>query len=68
MYQRTRSLGIKKSLSEIPLVDTFLFQEYQQANKKHKMNEIVNKLSLAGDKFIPKMHLRQPGLKETGDL
>ena len=32
------------------------------------MNEIVNKLSLAGDKFIPKMHLRQPGLKETGDL
>ena len=26
------------------------------------MNETVNKLSLAGDKFIPKIHLKQPGL------
>ena len=26
------------------------------------MNETVNKLSLAGDKFIPKIDLRQPGL------
>ena len=25
------------------------------------MNEIVNKLSLAEDKFMPEMHLRQPG-------
>ena len=25
------------------------------------MNAIVNKLSLAGDKFMPEMHLRQPG-------
>ena len=25
------------------------------------MNEIVNKLLLAGDKFMPKMHLKQPG-------
>ena len=25
------------------------------------MNEIVNKFSLAGDKFMPKMSLRQPG-------
>ena len=25
------------------------------------MNEIVNKFLLAGDKFMPKMHLRQPG-------
>ena len=27
----------------------------------NKMNEIVNKFSLAGDKFMPKMHLKQPG-------
>ena len=27
----------------------------------YKMNEIVNKFVLAGDKFMPKMHLRQPG-------
>ena len=25
------------------------------------MNEIVNKLLLAGDKFMPEMYLRQPG-------
>ena len=27
----------------------------------YKMNEIVSKVSLAGDKFIPEMHLKQPG-------
>ena len=26
------------------------------------MNEIVNKILLAGDKFMSEMHLRQPGL------
>ena len=26
-----------------------------------KMNKIVNKLLLAGDKFMPEMHLKQPG-------
>ena len=25
------------------------------------MNELVNKFLLAGDKFMPGMHLRQPG-------
>ena len=25
------------------------------------MNEIVNNFSLVGDKFMPKMHLKQPG-------
>ena len=25
------------------------------------MNKIINKLLLAGDKFMPEMHLRQPG-------
>ena len=25
------------------------------------MNKIVNKFLLAGDKFMPKMHLKQPG-------
>ena len=24
------------------------------------MNTVINKFSLAGDKFIPEMHLRQP--------
>ena len=26
------------------------------------MNEIVNKFLLAGDEFMPEIHLRQPGL------
>ena len=26
------------------------------------MNEIVNKVLLTGDKFMPKMHLKQPRL------
>ena len=25
------------------------------------MNEIVNKFLLAGDKFLPEIHLKQPG-------
>ena len=27
----------------------------------YKMNEIVNTFSLTGDKFMPEMHLKQPG-------
>ena len=30
-----------------------------------KMNEIVNKFLLAGDKFIPEMHLKQPGFTNS---
>ena len=26
----------------------------------YKINEIINKFSLAGDKFMPEMHLREP--------
>ena len=29
--------------------------------KLYKMNEIVNKFLLVGDKFMPEMHLRKPG-------
>ena len=29
------------------------------------MNEIVNKFLLTGDKFVPKMHLRQPGFTSS---
>ena len=43
----------------------------------YKMNDIINKFLLAGDKFMPEMHIRQPGFtknkeriqkfKQTGD-
>ena len=29
--------------------------------KLYKMNEIANKFLLAADKFMPQMHLKQPG-------
>ena len=29
--------------------------------KLYKMNKIFNKCLLAGNKFIPEMHLKQPG-------
>ena len=36
------------------LKDTSYFQRI-------KMNEIINKFLLVGDKFMPEMHLKQPG-------
>ena len=47
------NLGIKTPLSKIPLLNVCF--------KSYKMNEIVNKYLLAGDKFMPEMHLKQPG-------
>ena len=48
------SLGIKTLLSKIAFSGNILF-------KCTKMNEILNKFLLAGDKFMPEMHLKQPG-------
>ena len=31
----------------------------------HKINEIVNTLFLAGDKYMPKMHLKQLGFTDS---
>ena len=49
------SLEIKTTLSKIS----------QQFNTMHKMNEIVSKFLLAGDKFMPELHLRQPVFLHT---
>ena len=46
------SLGIKTLLSKIPLLNV-LFQSYT-------MNDMINRLLLKGDKFMPEMHLRDP--------
>ena len=32
-----------------------------QLHWEYKLNEIVNKLLLASDRFVPEMHLKQPG-------
>ena len=49
------NLGIRTPLSEVPILGYILFWIHI------KMDEIVNKFLLAGDKFIPEMHLKQPG-------
>ena len=53
------NLGIRTPLSKVPILGDILFQKY-------KMNEIVNKFLLAGDKFMPEMHLKQPGFTYSG--
>ena len=49
------SLRIKTPLSKISLVFPFLFKRYSQVNTRCKMNEIVNKILLAGDQFMSEM-------------
>ena len=48
------SLCLKTRLCKIPLFGDIFFWVYQ-------MNEIVNKYLLAGDKFMPELHLKEPG-------
>ena len=53
------SLGIKTPLRKFPLAGSlFYFRSIKQVNKKYKINKIVNKFLLAGDNFMPEMHLR----------
>ena len=49
------NLGIRMPLSKIPFLEDLWFCLC------NKMNVIVNKFLLAGDKFMPGMHLQQPG-------
>ena len=66
------NLDIRTLLSKIPILRGILFYF------NYKMNDIINKFLLAGDKFMPEMHLRQAQFtysgcrpftknKETGD-
>ena len=48
-------LGITTPLSKVPIIGDILFWMHI------KMNEIANKFLLADDKFMPEMHLKQPG-------
>ena len=75
------NLGINTSLSKIHLIGPLSFQGHYQVNTRYEINEMANKFLLAGDKFMPEMHLKQPGFtysafeplerilkfKETGD-
>ena len=48
-------LVIKTPLNKIPIPGDILFW------MDIKVNEIINKFLLVGEKFMPEMHLRQPG-------
>ena len=48
------NLDLRALLSKGPLLGDICF-------KGIKLNEIVNKFLLPGDKFMPKIHLKQPG-------
>ena len=39
----------------------FEFIEWFNSCYQYKMNEIDNEFLLAGDKFMPEMHLKKPG-------
>ena len=49
-------LGIKTPRNKIPILGDILFW------MNIIMNKIINKFLLAGDKFMPEMHLWQPGI------
>ena len=49
------NLGIKTPLSKVLISGDILIWMHI------KINEIANKFLLAGDKFMPDMHLKQPG-------
>ena len=53
------SLGLKTPLSKVPLSGDILLWVYE-------MYKIVKKILLAEDKFMPKMHLRQPAFTYSG--
>ena len=48
------SLGLETPLRKVPLLGDILVWGY-------KMNEIVDKFLLAGDKIMPEIHLKQTG-------
>ena len=43
-----------------------VYQYLRKYFKKYKLNAIVNKILLAGDKFMPEMHLKQPEFTYSG--
>ena len=55
---------VKELLSKLTRIKVPIIIDLPIANilfYKYKMNGIVNKLLLAGDKFVQKMHLKQLG-------
>ena len=58
---KLNSLEKQTPLCKIFVVGPLCFQGYEQVNTRYKTYEIVNRLLLVENKFMPEMHLRQPG-------
>ena len=56
------NLSLRTSLSKVQILGNILFWSATLLSCKKKMNEIVKTFLLAGDKFMPEMHLKQSGL------
>ena len=56
-------LGLRTPLSKVPLLDDILL--LSTISLECEKNEIVNMFLLAGDKFMPEMHLKQSGFTYT---
>ena len=60
------NLEIETTLSKIPLLNVLFWMQFHwsvhdtSCKQSIKMNEIVNKVLVVGDKFISEMHLKQP--------
>ena len=57
------NLGLRTELSKVTILGDILFWmqfHWMQLRWENKMNKIVNKFLLAGDKFMPEIHLKQP--------
>ena len=53
------NLGLRTPLSKVPLLGDILL--LSTISLEYEKNEIVNTFLLAGDKFMPEMHLKQSG-------
>ena len=51
-------LRIKTTLSKISILGDIFLNWVRSCKQRIKMNEIVNKYLLVGDKFMPEMHLK----------
>ena len=56
-----KGLGTNTLLSKIPLVGSLLFQSFYQVNTRCKVNKVVNRFLVQGDKFMHEMNLKQLG-------
>ena len=50
----------RTKLGRIILLSKCKCNSIKQVNRRYKMTETVNNFLLAGDKFMPEMHLKQP--------